>query len=429
VGVSAYRGKNSETGRLAEFKEAVRTGLVPVGSYLLVESLDRISRQAARKAFRVLEDICEEGITVVTMSDGKAYTAKSLDTDPMSLMMALLIFIRSNEESATKGRRLKEVWAKKRRTASEGPLTARGPAWLSLGPDRKWQVDREKANVVRRIFRMAASGHGQHHIAEALNGDNVPTFGDGGRRPGKHWHRSYIARLLSNHAVVGTLVPHTVDYAGGRRERVAQAPVKGYYPAIVKSDLFEKVRSLALEKHSPKRGRHAHTEVQNILGGLARCPVCSGTMTRVTKGSRAKAGKPYLVCAKAKAGAGCEYRSVKLESVESCLVKNAGHLLNYVPAAPDGDDLQIKLRNVETNIDATNRTISKLLDAISHGPSAALRQRLRESEADLEALQAREKELWDRISATHGPLLEARLAPSATPWKRSLSRSAMPTSP
>src|SRR5262245_57368805 len=54
VGVSAYRGKNSETGRLADFQEAVRKGLVPRGAYLLVESLDRISRQAARRAFRVL---------------------------------------------------------------------------------------------------------------------------------------------------------------------------------------------------------------------------------------------------------------------------------------------------------------------------------------------------------------------------------------
>jgi DNA invertase Pin-like site-specific DNA recombinase len=54
VGVSAFRGRNSETGQLAVFQEAVSSGLVPEGSFLLVESLDRISRQAARKALRVL---------------------------------------------------------------------------------------------------------------------------------------------------------------------------------------------------------------------------------------------------------------------------------------------------------------------------------------------------------------------------------------
>src|SRR6266702_3132134 len=43
LGVSAFRGLNSVAGRLGAFREAVRVGLVPRGSYLLVESLDRIS--------------------------------------------------------------------------------------------------------------------------------------------------------------------------------------------------------------------------------------------------------------------------------------------------------------------------------------------------------------------------------------------------
>ena len=50
---------------------AVNDGLVPKGSVLLVEALDRVSRQSARKAVRILEDIVEGGITVVTLNDGK----------------------------------------------------------------------------------------------------------------------------------------------------------------------------------------------------------------------------------------------------------------------------------------------------------------------------------------------------------------------
>jgi hypothetical protein len=63
LGVSAYRGKNAEAGRLADFLVAVEDGIVPRGSYLLVESLDRISRQAARKALRVLEDIAPTALS------------------------------------------------------------------------------------------------------------------------------------------------------------------------------------------------------------------------------------------------------------------------------------------------------------------------------------------------------------------------------
>ena len=44
IGVSAYRGKNLKQGALGSFLEAVRTKKIAKGSYLLVESLDRFSR-------------------------------------------------------------------------------------------------------------------------------------------------------------------------------------------------------------------------------------------------------------------------------------------------------------------------------------------------------------------------------------------------
>ena len=124
LGVSGYRGKNAEEGRLGDFLEAVRTGLVPKGSYLLVESLDRISRLTARKAVRILEDICDEGIAVVTLGDGKLYTSDTLSNDPVSFLMSILVFMRANEESATKARRIKAVWKNKRTNASQRPMTS-----------------------------------------------------------------------------------------------------------------------------------------------------------------------------------------------------------------------------------------------------------------------------------------------------------------
>src|SRR5205085_9698785 len=56
LGVSAYRGANVETGRLGEFLIAVQQGIIKKGSYLLIENLDRLSRNKARKATRLLED-------------------------------------------------------------------------------------------------------------------------------------------------------------------------------------------------------------------------------------------------------------------------------------------------------------------------------------------------------------------------------------
>src|ERR1700747_3247772 len=50
LGISAFRGNNVAVGALGAFLKAIRDGLVPKGSLLLVESLDRVSRQTARKA-------------------------------------------------------------------------------------------------------------------------------------------------------------------------------------------------------------------------------------------------------------------------------------------------------------------------------------------------------------------------------------------
>src|SRR4051794_2488645 len=54
LGVSAFRGTNAEQGHLAAFLEAVRIGRVPAGSFLIVESVDRISRQGIDEGY----DLC-----------------------------------------------------------------------------------------------------------------------------------------------------------------------------------------------------------------------------------------------------------------------------------------------------------------------------------------------------------------------------------
>ncbi|MCU0792982.1 MAG: recombinase family protein [Opitutaceae bacterium] len=53
LGVSGYHGANAQSGKLAEFLEAVEKGVVPRGSFLLVESLDRLSRQNPYDALQV----------------------------------------------------------------------------------------------------------------------------------------------------------------------------------------------------------------------------------------------------------------------------------------------------------------------------------------------------------------------------------------
>jgi len=155
-GISAFDGLNVERGALGAFLRAVQSGDVAKGSWLLVESLDRISRQKPRKAARLMEDIIEAGVTVVDLYDGaREYSTQTLDYDSLLLIGMVFRFIRANEESEIKASRVAAARQRAREHfASEQPLTKaytkQLPGWLRWNDDAKRiEAIPERANVVR----------------------------------------------------------------------------------------------------------------------------------------------------------------------------------------------------------------------------------------------------------------------------------------
>jgi DNA invertase Pin-like site-specific DNA recombinase len=415
AGISAFRGQNlGDESKLAKLLEAVKLGDIPRHATILIEQFDRLSRAAASEALFMLQSIIREGLSVTTLIDGKTYDRASVAADPMSLMLALVTFIRSHDESASKQRRLRSVWQQKRdRAAVDGtPLSRVAPAWLKLSEDRKtWTVDEDKAAVVRRIYEMAADAVGHHKIAETLNRDAVPMFGrhmkDGTRRQGKHWHRAYVARLLEDASVIGRMTPQTVEYdEEGRKGRVVQAAIDGYYPAIVDPLLWSAVGALRAGK-TPVSVKAGNT-IQSMLAGLARCPLCHGSMLRVTKSKTYR----YLVCSKARAGAGCVYHAVKQDAVEDTLRYHAERIIGEaLTATTDAASVTLMdtLENVQAGLWATEDQIDTLVSELARRPSAAVRDRIGELEAVARKVRLERDELQGRISVTHGPVVEARL--------------------
>jgi DNA invertase Pin-like site-specific DNA recombinase len=400
LGVSAFRGRNHRTGALRAFLDAVEAGMVEEGSCLLVESLDRLSRDAIVEAHGLFLLIVNAGVTVVTLSDGKAYSRAGINANPMDLLYSLLIFIRGNEESATKARRIRAVWGAKRDRAAEKVMTSRAPGWLRL-VNGQWEVIEDRAAVVRRIFDDTCRGIGQHAIAERLNREGVPVFGRGQR-----WHRSYIVKILASPAVVGTLVPHTLDYGDGRRVRRPLEPVENYYPVVITTEQAAAARAMA-----PPRGRHSDRTPQNVLGTLARCPLCASSMTRVNKGNGTKGGRPKFVCTRAKVGDGCTYHTVDYEQVESALVQGMARAVAEAPAG--SGEIAEKLAQVEANISGGTEQLEELLDAVAAGElrdSPALAQRIRNTEAAIDALEDRRRELKQEVEASASPIVRRRLS-------------------
>ncbi|MGO7266649.1 recombinase family protein [Rhizobium ruizarguesonis] len=394
-GISAFHGANEETGRLGDFLEAVKHGDIPAGSYLLVESLDRISRKVPRKAVRILEAICEAKITVVTLADQRVYTEASLNEDPMAFMYALMVAQRANEESAMKSRRLKQAWVGKRLQAATAPLTAICPAWLKLNDQRTaYEVIPERAEVVRSIFTMCLEGLGQHSIAAKLTEAGTTTF-----KRSDMWHRSYVKKLLENPAVIGRFTPHTLTVVAGRKVRTPLEPVEGYFPTIVDVEVFEKVAAMSSRRGlNLTAGNTGMAAPANVLAGLAKCPTCGATMTRVNKGGR-KGGKPYLVCTKAKAGAGCRYKQVKLAAIEEAVV-SLGTYLHHLTPSPNAE-VEAKYRDMLLQDEVVEEQIQNLVEAVAQGDtSKAIAKAIAGKEAELERIRQDLEELGQRVADT-----------------------------
>ncbi|MBK1669440.1 hypothetical protein CKO28_15485 [Rhodovibrio sodomensis] len=264
LGVSAFRGRNAKAGALRAFLDAVEYEYVSEGSYLLVESLDRLSRDEILSAQALFMQIVGAGINLVTLQDRRCYSKATINANPTDLIVSIVTMMRAHEESATKQRRLKAVWKNKRDRATDRPMTEKAPAWLRL--DREagvFEVIPERAEMVRRIYSMAEAGVGYERIARTLNEEGVATFGRS-----EAWQRSYVVKLLSNEAVIGTFVPHVTEYLEGHKVRRPQTPITDYYPAIIDRETFERMRAQRSEARAPSvRGTGT---LRNLLGHAQR---------------------------------------------------------------------------------------------------------------------------------------------------------------
>lgn len=402
LGVSAFRGDNARTGALREFRNAVELGVIPKGSFLLVESLDRLSRGDVMDAQGIFTSIISAGVTVVTLQRGaeRAYSRESISANPIDLIVAILEMMRANEESSTKSRRLKSAWSAKREVLGTRNLTSVAPAWLTPKPDGAgFDLIPERAAIVRRIFTEYLSGVGMESIAVGLNREGVPVFGRGAA-----WLRSYVAKILQSPTVVGTFIPHTYTRGeDGRRERTPLDPVPGYYPPAVSEDTFWQAQGMQ-SGNSPARPRIGG--VKFALAGLARCPLCGSTMTRVNKG--AKGGQPYLVCTKAKAGAGCTYHGVRVPNVHAALTRGASFLVGSAPSGVTGTDA--RLIAIEAELAGLDAAADNLLDAIARGGfSPLVHERIGVIQQQRDTLRDEREAIARVLSETAQPFLDSAL--------------------
>jgi DNA invertase Pin-like site-specific DNA recombinase len=336
LGVSSYRGANATSGNFAEFLQAAKSEELPKGSVLLVENLDRVSRQSPRKALARFLDLIDLGIGVVTLTDNELFTAETLDGDAsgMKLFGSLMVMIRANNESRLKGERVAAAWSRKRVAAREKsvPLSDRIPGWLvskrNAAGQRIFEKDDVRAGIVRRIFTETAQGFGRRTIVKALNREGkVLSFLSNGP-----WQPSSVIKIIRARTPVGEYQPHKRNEAG--RLIPDGEAIKGSYPAVIDEALWVEANDAVNVRRTNSGGR-PHAEVANLIRGLAHC-VCGERMQFLNKGKPPKGGYYYRCSLAAREGECDNRRLWPAKEVERWLVHHldpAGIAVTFEPAA------------------------------------------------------------------------------------------------
>jgi DNA invertase Pin-like site-specific DNA recombinase len=406
LGVSAFRSKHATEGALAGFLQAVKGGRVKRGTVLLVESLDRLSRDQIGTALSQFLDLLGRGVEIVTFVPERHYTPASIN-DLGSLLEPLVIMSRAYEESKMKSHRSKDAWSRKRRAVTEGRLAVYGhapPAWLTPQADGSgYRLVPDRAKAVRLMFDLAEEGHGVRAIAIHLRAKRVPSW------TGRDWTARAVQRILRSRVTIGEWQtyyegevprdPKDPDGTTAKRRLPVGDPVPGHYPAAVTEGQFQRVQDALGRRLVSRRGRKGK-DVANLFTGLLH-DARDGTPMHLSKEHDRKGTTKLVSSGAVKGLEGSSYAAFPYPLFEDAFLTFVSELkpsdvAGPGPDGPDGlADEQAALAGRLADLDAKiARWEDQLVEADQdqeaalQGTLAKARGRRREAAARLETVKA-----------------------------------------
>ena len=189
--------------------------------------------------------------------------------------------------------------SKKRRISNKikgnaGEPMGQPPYGYIKGPNnpKRWIVDDEAAQVVRRIYSMTLEGYGTEQIAAQLEKDEILTpraywLKKGIKRPGKgkqqpatKWNSSTVTKILSLQEYCGDILnfkTYSKSYKNKKRlenDRENWVIFKDVHKPIIERSVFEQVQ----QKRGKIRKRRTNEGEHNMFSGLLVCADCGSNL-------------------------------------------------------------------------------------------------------------------------------------------------------
>ena len=191
---------------------------------------------------------------------------------------------------------------------------------------KKWIVDEEAAEVVKRIFDLCIAGKGPMQIAKMLTADKVLTVKahyakqNGRTMPDNpyRWSVESIRGILERPEYTGCTVNFKTHSKSHKlKKRLQNAPENqriflNTQPAIIEEQVFERVQELRANKRRPAK----QAERQGLFSGLLYCADC-GSKLHFATGKNMTPEQDCYRCSKYKSNTGdCTMHYIREETLK-----------------------------------------------------------------------------------------------------------------
>lgn len=336
---------------------------------VIVYKTDRFARNKYDSAI-YKKQLKQAGVRVL-------YAAEAIPEGPEGIILESLMEGLAEYYSAELAQKIRRG---RRESALKGKvLGSVMPLGYKKSSDGHYEIDEDRAKLVRLIFDKYIAGEQMSEILEYLNSHGYRT------NQGFIFKKNSVNRTLKNKKYIGICQDGDVI-------------AEGVIPPIISADTFYQAQKEMKRRSTTKQSRGVTAEY--LLSGKLFCGLCGSPMTGVSGTSKTGATHYYYYCANHRGKNGCKKKNIQRDKIEKLvtdltvsyilredIIKDLAHKIFVLQS--EGDTTEDEIQELKKRLTANAAASANIMQAIEKGLAVdSLLNRLAELEKEKATLEA-----------------------------------------
>jgi site-specific DNA recombinase len=300
-------------------KKENRTGLLRLLADCENKKIDFIITKSVSRFARNTTDCIEMVRKLTDLGVFIYFEKENINTQRMEgeLVLTILSSLAENESLSIAEN---SKWSIRRRFQN-GTYKISYPPYGYDYVDGKLFINKEQAEIIKRIFSEALDGKGTQKIADGLNSDKIPT------KRGSHWTATTIRGILSNEKYTGDVLLQKTytdenfkrHYNRGEKD---QYMIKDHHEAIISHEEFEAAQEILKQRGKEKGVIKGSSKYQKRypFSGKIKCAECDSSFKRRIHGSGDRKYIAWCCTKHIKDASSCSMKFIREDAIHQAFV-------------------------------------------------------------------------------------------------------------